>query len=190
MACKTCADEVLDMTQVRREGDAYVCRECGDAYYPADSEPVPAGHRLAAETIRCLCAKCRAFTDHTIPDGKCTVCNAPIPTEEAIASMADVPRETLECTDCSGTDFRTEGPGLACRECETWYSPSDIEALERGEKPKGRYLSPADEAVGEEFDVCKALFILLAKFDRMIWAIRALAFGGCLLGFYVWWKLG
>lgn len=50
---------------------------------------------MAAETIRCLCAKCQAFTEHTIPGGKCTVCDAPMPTGENIARMGDVPRETV-----------------------------------------------------------------------------------------------
>lgn len=40
------------------------------------------------DTIRCLCAKCRAFTEHTIPGGKCTVCDAGIPTGKDIASMS------------------------------------------------------------------------------------------------------
>jgi len=47
-----------------------------------------------SDTIRCLCAKCQAFTEHTIPGGKCLVCDAPIPTGEDIGRMGDVPRET------------------------------------------------------------------------------------------------
>lgn len=43
---------------------------------------------MADDTIRCLCAKCRAFTEHTIPGGKCTVCSADLPTREDIAGMS------------------------------------------------------------------------------------------------------
>ena len=44
---------------------------------------------MADDTIRCLCAKCAAFTEHTIPGGKCTVCAASLPTGEDIAEMGD-----------------------------------------------------------------------------------------------------
>ncbi len=55
----------------------------------------------------------------------------------------------MKCTDCGGESFRHEGDGIACRECNTWYSADDVKALERGQAPKGRYLSPADE---KQFD--------------------------------------
>lgn len=39
------------------------------------------------DTIRCLCAKCKKFTDHTVPGGKCLVCDAALPTAKEISEM-------------------------------------------------------------------------------------------------------
>lgn len=88
------------------------------------------------DTIRCLCAKCQAFTEHTIPGGKCTVCDAALPTAAEIGdhelskklaglSVAfPANRATRHvCPECDHDKFKRIGDGLECSTCGTYFNP-------------------------------------------------------------------